>query len=93
MSTTPSNLDGMTREQLLAKIAEMEKAQAAERTAKLSLKIADKGGISLYGLGRFPVTLYFEQWLRLLDFGETIRGFITANRSKLKTKAEAKDSQ
>jgi hypothetical protein len=55
----------------------------------LSLRISEKGGISVYGLGRFPVTLYKEQWLRLLDMGEDIRGFIKNNESQLKSKAQA----
>jgi hypothetical protein len=52
----------------------------------LSLKVSEKGGISVYGLGRFPVTLYKEQWLKLLDMAGDIRSFITANEGSLKTK-------
>ncbi len=52
----------------------------------LSLKISEKGGLSVYGLGRFPVTLYKEQWLKLLDMAQDIRNFISANESGLKTK-------
>jgi hypothetical protein len=51
-----------------------------------SLKVSDKGGVSLYGLGRFPVTLYKEQWLRVLDMADDIRAFIKENESQLKTK-------
>jgi hypothetical protein len=52
----------------------------------LSLKVSEKGGVSLYGLGRFPVTLYKEQWLRLLGDAPKIEAFIHENESRLKTK-------
>ena len=52
----------------------------------LSLKVSEKGGVSVYGLGRFPVTLYKEQWNKLLGMADDIRTFIQANDSKLKTK-------
>jgi hypothetical protein len=52
----------------------------------LSLKVSEKGGVSLYGLGRFPVTLYKEQWLRLLADASKIEAFIHENESRLKTK-------
>lgn len=51
-----------------------------------SMKITEKGGLSVYGLGRFPVTLYKSQWLKLLDMADKIRAFIAANDSKLTTK-------
>jgi len=50
------------------------------------MKVSEKGALSLYGLGRFPVTLYKEQWTRLLDLSEDIRIFLKENDSKLKTK-------
>ncbi len=52
----------------------------------LSLKVSEKGGLSVYGLGRFPVTLYKEQWIKLLDMAGDIRNFIQANDSALKAK-------
>ena len=52
----------------------------------LSLRVSEKGAVSVYGLGRFPVTLYKEQWLKLLDMAEEIKVFIQANDSALKTK-------
>lgn len=52
----------------------------------VSLKVSEKGGVSVYGLGRFPITLYKEQWLKLLDLSDDIRAFIAANESRLKTK-------
>jgi len=58
--------------------------QQTER--KISLKVSTKGAVSLYGMGRFPVTLYGEQWLKVLDMGTTIRQFVTDNRSKLAIK-------
>ncbi len=58
------------------------KAKAASRTT-LTLKVSEKGGLSLYGLMRFPVTLYKDSWLRLLAFAPTIQAFIKANDSKL----------
>jgi hypothetical protein len=53
-----------------------------------SLKVSEKGGVSVYGLGRFPVTLYKEQWAKLLDMADDIRAFIKENESKLKSKGE-----
>ena len=73
-------------------MAELERLRAENEALKkgkekgLSLKVSDKGGVSVYGLGRFPVTLYKEQWLRLLDMSDEIRNFIEANADKLKTK-------
>ncbi|HEV8310741.1 MAG TPA: hypothetical protein VGW35_24010 [Methylomirabilota bacterium] len=52
----------------------------------ISLRVSDKGGVSVYGLGRFPVTLYKEQWLKLLDVADEIRTFIRENEGQLKTK-------
>ncbi len=55
-------------------------------TKGVSLKVSEKGGVSVYGLGRFPVTLYKEQWAKLLDMSEEIRAFIAAHQAELKTK-------
>lgn len=52
----------------------------------VSLKVSEKGGVSVYGLGRFPVTLYKEQWAKLLDMADDIRAFIRDNESSLKAK-------
>jgi len=59
-----------------------------KRTASrgVSLKVSEKGGVSVYGLGRFPVTLYQEQWLKLLDMADEIRAFIRDNAGALKVK-------
>jgi hypothetical protein len=59
-----------------------------QRTRGISLKVSEKGGVSVYGLGRFPVTLYKEQWTRLLDMTDDIRAFIKENDGKLKVKSE-----
>ena len=55
----------------------------------VSLKVSEKGAVSVYGLGRFPVTLYKEQWLKLLDMSDEIRGFIRENEPSLKSKEAA----
>lgn len=52
----------------------------------LSMKVSDKGGVSVYGLGRFPVTLYKEQWTKLLGMSAEIQAFLQANDAQLKTK-------
>jgi len=72
-------------EELKARVAELEKQQGRKRGA-LDFKVSEKGGVSVYGLGRFPVTLYYEQWIRLLDQAEQIREFMEANKSQLKMK-------
>jgi hypothetical protein len=54
----------------------------------LTLRVSEKGGVSVYGLGRFPVTLYKEQWLKLLGMADEIRAFIRENDASLKTKAK-----
>jgi hypothetical protein len=74
--------------------AELERLKAENERLKkgghrtVSLKVSEKGGLSVYGLGRFPVTLYKEQWARLLDMADEIRKFMKENDSKLKTKGE-----
>ena len=63
-------------------------AQAQQRTErKLSLKVSEKGAVSLYGLGRFPVTLYAGQWERLLASADDIRTFLAANAALLSVKS------
>ncbi|HET8939683.1 MAG TPA: hypothetical protein VFN67_39865 [Polyangiales bacterium] len=66
-----------------------ENARLKQRGSKgVSMKVSEKGGVSVYGLGRFPVTLYKEQWEKLLDMADDIRAFIGENQSKLKIKEE-----
>ena len=66
--------------------AENESLKAGRTRGAVSLKVSEKGAVSLYGLGRFPVTLYKEQWERLLGEADQIRAFIAENESKLKKK-------
>lgn len=58
----------------------------SQRSTGLSFKVSTKGAVSVYGLGRFPVTLYKEQWTRLLERADDIRAFIVENDGSLKTK-------
>jgi hypothetical protein len=73
-----------TKEELLKRISELEQQAQARKPAALEFRVSDKGGISVYGLGRFPVTLYYEQWMRLLAHVDELRAFIEENKGKLK---------
>jgi hypothetical protein len=75
-----------TKEELLARIAELERQAGKKNSGALSFKVSDKGGVSVYGLGRFPVTLYYAQWLKLLSAAEELRAFLEENKSHLKLK-------
>jgi hypothetical protein len=76
-------------EELKEKLAQLEKVvETKKRSGDLSFKVGDKGGVSVYGLGRFPVTLYYEQWNRLLGAAEDIRKFLEENKSRLKLKEQ-----
>ncbi|HTF34975.1 MAG TPA: hypothetical protein VK714_14930 [Myxococcota bacterium] len=77
--------DKQIREELDRLRAENEALKARSRRG-VTLKVSEKGGVSVYGLGRFPVTLYKEQWTKLLDLAEDIRVFIRENDAQLKTK-------
>ena len=81
MTILQSQLSTMTREQLEAIV------MANQATRKLTLKVSEKGAVSCYGLGRFPVTLYAGQWDRLLSEADQISAFIKANASLLSVKA------
>jgi hypothetical protein len=78
-----------SKEELLARIAELEKQTGSKKQGSLEFKVGGKGGVSVYGMGRFPVTLYYEQWVRLLDAADGLRAFLEENKSKLKLKSEA----
>jgi len=78
----------MTPEQMAARIAELEGRSA--KGGAISFKVSEKGAVSVYGLGRFPVTLYLEQWEALLSHATELREFIEANKSRLKTKDRTK---
>ena len=74
----------LTTEQMAARIAELEGRLA--KGGSISFKVSEKGAVSVYGLGRFPVTLYLEQWNKLLSNVDELKAFIEANKSRLKTK-------
>jgi len=72
--------------------AEIERLKAenerlkTQRASRIALRVSEKGGVSLYGLGRFPVTLYKEQWIKLLDMADEIRASISEHDAELKAK-------
>jgi hypothetical protein len=82
----------MAEESIEEKLARLEaenqalKKQVDRKPGELRLKVSEKGGLSIYGLGRFPVTLYKEQWNRLLDHADEIREFLKSNDQQLKAK-------
>jgi hypothetical protein len=71
-------------ERLRAEVDRLKRTQSRG----ISLKVSEKGGVSVYGMGRFPVTLYKEQWIKLLDMADEIRAFIAANDAELKSKQQ-----
>jgi hypothetical protein len=73
-------------EELKAELEKVKSQKDKVRTGELSFKVSEKGAVSVYGLGRFPVTLYQEQWTRLLGVAEDLKKFIIENSSKLKVK-------
>lgn len=84
-----------TAEQKMARLEAENRALKEQmdhrRSGQLRLKISEKGGLSVYGLGRFPVTLYKEQWIRLLDQADEIKEFLKQNNQQLKAKQVAPD--
>jgi hypothetical protein len=76
-----------TKEELIARIAELEKQVGTKKSGRLEFRVSEKGGVSVYGLGRFPVTLYYEQWQRLLGASQELQVFLEENKSKLKLKS------
>jgi len=78
-----------TYEELKAKLAELEKQVQGRKKGSIDFRVSEKGGVSVYGLGRFPVTLYYEQWVRLLDQAEALREFMEKNKDSLKLKQAA----
>jgi hypothetical protein len=82
-------METMTEEELKSEIERLKAENEALKSparGQISLKVSEKGGVSLYGLGRFPVTLYKEQWGRLLATGDQIKSFIEKNDHLLKKK-------
>jgi hypothetical protein len=79
----------MSDQELKAELDRLRNENAALKkgaSSSVRMKVSQKGAISIYGMGRFPVTLYKEQWLRLLDMSNDIRAFIAANDTQLKAK-------
>ncbi|MBV9529956.1 MAG: hypothetical protein JO283_02475 [Bradyrhizobium sp.] len=79
----------MSDERLQAEIERLRRENAElknKSSARASMKVSEKGALSVYGMGRFPVTLYKEQWLKLLDMSSEIRAFIAENDARLKAK-------
>jgi hypothetical protein len=79
----------MSEEELKAELERLRNENAALKkgaSSPIRMKVSEKGALSIYGMGRFPVTLYKEQWLKLLGMSDEIRAFIAANETQLKTK-------
>jgi len=79
-----------TKEELLARIAELEKKAEGRKRGTLEFRVGEKGGVSVYGLGRFPVTLYYEQWIRLLEAAPELKAFLEEQKSDGKLKLKDK---
>jgi len=78
-----------TPEEMQAELARLQAENAALKSRSsraVSLRVSEKGGVSVYGLGRFPVTLYKEQWQKLLDMSDDIRAFLREHDAELKAK-------
>jgi hypothetical protein len=87
--TIPNRGGPMSDEELKTELEQLRKENAALKKGAargVSMKVSEKGGLSVYGMGRFPVTLYKEQWLKLLDLAGEIRAFIAEHESELKSK-------
>ena len=81
----------MSEEDLKAELERLRNENASLKkgaTTGIRMKVSEKGAVSIYGMGRFPVTLYKEQWLKLLAMADDIRAFIAANETALKTKQQ-----
>ena len=79
----------MSNDDLKAELERLRNENAALKrgaSVGIRMKVSDKGALSIYGMGRFPVTLYKEQWLKLLNMSDEIRAFIAANEAQLKSK-------
>ena len=79
----------MSEEELKTELERLRSENAALKkgtSTGIRLKVSEKGAVSVYGMGRFPVTLYKEQWLKLLEMSDDIRAFIAANEAQLKAK-------
>lgn len=82
-------MDKLAEAALNQRIADLEAQNAAlkaQEARKVTLKVSEKGAVSVYGMGRFPVTLYQEQWLKLLGMDVEVKAFITLHQDKLERK-------
>lgn len=75
-----------TYEELKAQLAALQEKVRTRQRRAVDFKVSEKGAVSVYGLGRFPVTLYYEQWVRLLDHVDQLREFLEENKPSLKLK-------
>jgi len=84
----PSGLSqAQQMEWMQARIVQLEQAKATRQSSELSFKVSEKGAVSVYGLNsRFPVTLYYEQWLRLIEAIERLKLFMAAHKPELAVK-------
>ena len=82
------NSDESQQEELERLRAEVESLKASQKKG-IRLQVSAKGGVSLYGIRRFPVTFYLEEWERILGMADEIRTFMTENRANLKTKGQS----
>jgi hypothetical protein len=87
------NIENMTVEQLREALAVAKAENNKLKGRPNTIKVSEKGAVSVYGLQKFPVTLYAEQWEKLLAMADAIREFIGENKASLKTKAESKAEQ
>jgi hypothetical protein len=92
--TTPNNFPNNTAElqamiaKLTAENVALTRKASAKKSHGASIRVSAKGGVSVYGLGRFPVTLYKSQWVKLLSMAQDINAFLEANESALAVRAE-----
>ena len=75
-----------TYEELKAQVAALQEKVKSRNRRTLEFRVSEKGAVSLYGLGRFPVTLYYEQWMKVLDHVDELRAFLEENKPNLKLK-------
>jgi hypothetical protein len=80
------NMSEPTYDELKARLADLEKQTTNKRSGNLEFRVSEKGAVSVYGMGRFPTTLYYEQWMRLLERADDLRAFMEENKSRLKLK-------
>jgi hypothetical protein len=89
ISHSEEGMSEPTYEELKARLSQLEKeVETKKRSGEMTFKVGEKGGVSVYGLGRFPVTLYYEQWNRLLGAAEDLKKFMEENKSRLKLKEQ-----